>query len=259
MQMRAKARESIKPFRLVKYFTLTSLVVILIPTLILAIFISQRAKNELFRQSEQYALLVAINLNHQVFSQFVLPTVLKYGRITLSNPQQYQRLDTVVRNTIHGFKVERVDVYNLEGVIGYSTDRSLVGLSGLGGRDLNLAREGKSSSRLVSRGSFLGFELGGVAKQRQLKTYIPLRMEQHLLREQDRILGVFEITQDISEDYAAITRFQNNIILSQLVVMSLLFFVLRLIVKRAEGIIAKRSEERRRLEEQLHQAERLAA
>jgi hypothetical protein len=62
MQMRAEARESIKPFRLVKYFTLTSLVVILIPTLILAIFISQRAKNELFRQSEQYALLVAINL-----------------------------------------------------------------------------------------------------------------------------------------------------------------------------------------------------
>ena len=70
---------------------------------------------------------------------------------------------------------------------------------------------------------------------------------------------MFEITQDISEDYAAITSFQNNIILSQLVVMSLLFFVLRFIVKRAEGIIAKRSEERRRLEEQLHQAERLAA
>jgi len=130
-----------------------------------------------------------------------------------------------------------------------------VGLSGLGGRDFNLAREGKSSSRLVSRGGFLGSKLGGVAKQRQLITYIPLRMERHLLREQDRILGVFEITQDISEDYA----FQNNIILSQLVVMSLLFFVLRLIVKRAEGIIAKRSEERRRLEEQLHQAERLAA
>ncbi|MGD8315523.1 MAG: hypothetical protein PVI17_12310, partial [Syntrophobacterales bacterium] len=105
MQMRSESKESIKPFRLVKYFTLTSLVVILIPTLILAIFISQRAKNELLRKSEQYALLIAINLNHQVFSQFVLPTVLKYGRITLSSPQQYERLDIVVRNTIHGFKV----------------------------------------------------------------------------------------------------------------------------------------------------------
>ena len=174
MQMRPEARESIKPFRLVKYFTLTSLVVILIPTLVLAIFISQRAKNELFKQSEQYALLVAINLNHQVFSQFVLPTVLKYGRITLGNPQQYERMDKVVRNTIHGFNVDRVDVYNLEGVISYSTDSSLVGLSGLGGRDFNLAREGKSSSRLVSRGSFLGFYLGMFSNQMQLKTYIPL-------------------------------------------------------------------------------------
>jgi signal transduction histidine kinase len=258
MQLGADARESIKPFRLVKYFSLTSLTVILIPTLLLSIFISQRAKNELLRKSEQYALLVATNLNHQVFTQFVLPTVLKYGRIELGNPKQYERMDKVVRNTIHGFNLYRVDVYDLDEVVTYSTDRSLVGLTGLGGIDFNLAREGKSSSQLISRGSFLGFELGAVAKQRQLKTYIPFRMERPLGRGYGRILGVFEITQDISEDYSAITRFQNIIIASLLGVMSLLFFVLRFIVKRGERIIAKRAEERRRLEDQLHQAERMA-
>lgn len=258
MQLGADARESIKPFRLVKYFSLTSLVVILIPTLLLSIFISQRAKNELLRKSEQYALLVATNLNHQVFNQFVLPTVLKYGRIQLGNPKQYERMDQVVSNTIHGFNLYRVDVYDLDEVISYSTDRSLVGLTGLGGIDFKLAREGKSSSQLISRGSFLGFELGAVAKQRQLKTYIPFRMERPLGRGYGRILGVFEITQDISEDYSAITRFQNIIIASLLGVMSLLFFVLRFIVKGGERIIAKRAEERRRLEDQLHQAERMA-
>lgn len=259
MQVGADASESIKPFRLVKYFSLTSLVVILVPTLILSVFISQRAKNELLRKSEQYALLVATNLNHQVFTQFVLPTVLKYGRIELSQPKQYDRLDKVVRNTIHGFKIHRVDVYDLNEKVTYSTDRSLIGLTGLGGIDFKLAREGKSSSQLVSRGSFLGFELGAMAKQRQLKTYIPFRMERPLGRGYGRILGVFEITQDISEDYAAITRFQNIIIASLLGVMSLLFFVLRSVVKRGERIIAKRAEERRRLEDQLHQAESMAA
>ena len=258
-RMKADTSESIKPFRLVKYFSLTSLVVIIVPTLILSVFISHRAKSELLRKSEQYALLVAANLNHQVFTQFVLPTVLKFGRIQLSNAEQYKRIDKVVRNTIHGFKLDRVEVYDLQEVITYSTDRSLVGISGLGGIDFKLAREGKSSSRLVSRGSFLGFELGAMAKERQLKTYIPFRMERPLARQHGRILGVFEITQDISEDYAAITRFQNIIIVSLIGVMSLLFFVLRLIVKRAEQIIARRAEERRRLEEQLHQAERLAA
>lgn len=258
MRMALESSESIKPFRLVKFFSLTSLAVILIPTLLLSIFISQRAKNELLNKSEQYALLVAINLNHQVFNQFVLPTVLKYGRVRLSNPEQYQLLDKVVRNTIHGFKVDRVDVYDLNELVTYSTDRSLVGLSGLGGMDFKLARQGKSSSRLVSRGSFLGFELGTLAKQRKLKTYIPLRMKKPLSRGIGQILGVFEITQDISEDYASITRFQNIILVSLLGVMSLLFFVLRFIVKRGERIIAKRAKERRRLEEQLHQAEKMA-
>jgi signal transduction histidine kinase len=259
MNINTDASESIKPFRLVKYFSLTSLVVILIPTLVLFVFISQRAKSELLRKSEQYALLVATNLNHQVFTQFVLPTVLKYKRIQLRKKNQYERLDKVVRNTIHGFKIDRVDVYDLNEVITYSTDSSQIGLSGLGGIDFKLALEGKSSSRLVSRGSYLGFELGSMAKQRQLKTFIPLRMERPLSREYGRILGVFEITQDISEDYAAITSFQNIIMISLLVVMSLLFVVLRFIVKRAERIIARRAEGRRRLEEQLHQAERMAA
>jgi signal transduction histidine kinase len=83
-------------------------------------------------------------------------------------------------------------------------------------------------------------------------------MERPLGRGYGRILGVFEITQDISEDYSAITRFQNIIIASLIGVMSLLFFVLRFIVKRGEKIIAERAEDRRRLEDQLHQAERMA-
>jgi signal transduction histidine kinase len=125
--------------------------------------------------------------------------------------------------------------------------------------DYKTAREGESSSRLVSRGSSLDFEFWGTVTQRKLKTYIPLHMEKPLSRESGPILAVFEITQDISEDYAAITRFQNVIMISLVAVMSVVFFVLRFIVKRAEQIIARRAEERRRLEEQLHQAERMVA
>jgi signal transduction histidine kinase len=86
-----------------------------------------------------------------------------------------------------------------------------------------------------------------------------MRLERPLSAELGPILGVFEITQDISEDYKTINRLQIIILVSSSVVMSLLFVVLRLIVKRAESIIEKRAEERRVLEQQLHQAERLAA
>jgi signal transduction histidine kinase len=85
-----------------------------------------------------------------------------------------------------------------------------------------------------------------------------MRLERPLVAELGPILGVFEITQDISEDYKTITRLQIIILVSSTVVMGFLFVVLRLIVKRAERIIENRGEEQRRLERQLNQAERLA-
>jgi hypothetical protein len=109
--------EGIKPFRLVKYLSLTSLMVILICTLFLSGFISQRARTILFQKSEQYALLVATNLNHQVFTQFTWPTMMVEGEIRLSRQSQYERLDRVVRNTIHGLSVESVNIYDPDQVL----------------------------------------------------------------------------------------------------------------------------------------------
>jgi len=80
--------ETEKPFRLVKYLSLSSLVVVLVYTLFLSSFISQRAKTILVKKSEQYAFLAAENLNHQVFYQFTLPTLVTEGEIRLSRQSQ---------------------------------------------------------------------------------------------------------------------------------------------------------------------------
>lgn len=72
--------EAIKPFQLVKYLALSSLMVILVSTVLISGFISQRAKAILLQKSEQYVLLVAENLNHQVFFQFTLPTLITEGK-----------------------------------------------------------------------------------------------------------------------------------------------------------------------------------
>ena len=67
------------PFQLVKYFSFSSLGVILIFTLFLSWAISKNAKNVMLGQSEAYSLLLAENLNQQIFRGFVLPTVVRYG------------------------------------------------------------------------------------------------------------------------------------------------------------------------------------
>ncbi|HOV86557.1 MAG TPA: ATP-binding protein [Syntrophobacteraceae bacterium] len=250
--------EAIKPFRLVKYLSLTSLMVILVCTMFLSGFISQRAKTILVQKSEQYALLIAENLNHQVFYQFTVPTLITEGEIRLSRPNQFERLDRVVRNTIQGFSVEQVNIYDPEQILSYSTDPQRVGMKGDIGDLFERAWREETVSVLSGEGSsFLGFEWRAGA--RKLTAYLPMWEERSMTQMRGKVLGVFEITLDVTDDYKAIHRFQWIIVLSFLGFVGILFVTILLIAARAEKIIAARAAERLKLEEQLHQTERLAA
>jgi two-component system sensor histidine kinase HydH len=253
-----KKTGAVQPFQLVKYLSLTSLVVILVCTLLLSSFISKRAKDILVKKSEQYAFLAAESLNHQVFYQFTLPTMVMDGEIRLSRPSQFERLDKVVKNAIHGFNIERVNIYDTEQVLTYSTQPEEIGKQEESGEPFKQAMEGESTSLLVGRGqSFLGFEWS--PEVRKLKTYLPMQVEKTLTLKRGKILGVFEITQDVTGDYETIGRFEWIVVSSSMLFVGIVFVTLLPIVKRAERIITARAAERKRLEERLHQAERLAA
>ncbi len=232
--------------------------VILACTLFLSGFISQRARAIIFHKSEQYSLLVAENLNHQVFFQFTLPTLIAEGEIRLSRKSQYERLDRVVRNTIHGFSVDSVNIYDPEQILTYSTEPETVGTKGDVGEVFKQALAEQSASLLSGEEkSFLGIEWS--VGTRKLKTYLPMWEERPMSWKRGKILGVFEITQDVTHDYATIMRFQWIVAMSFLVFVGILFTTILLIARRAERIITNRAAEQRRLEEKLHQAERLAA
>ncbi|MEE9566523.1 MAG: histidine kinase dimerization/phospho-acceptor domain-containing protein, partial [Desulfobacteria bacterium] len=250
----------IKPFKFVKYFTFTSLVVILFGSLALSMVIARRAETVLLKKSEDYALLMADNLNHQVFLQFIVPAALQFGQvIQLRNKALFDHLDQVVRNTLHSFSVETVNIFDRkENVIFYSFDKELLGRKGLGGIDYQQALLGKSRSKLIRRGGFWGM-LFGAPRESKLRTYVPLRAERPLSNIEGPVLGVFEIVQDLSEDYQTITDFKYRIIITSAVIMGLLFFILRHVVKRGEQIIEKRAQERLLLKEKLGNAQRLAS
>jgi signal transduction histidine kinase len=258
IQAKKKVLESVKPFQLVKYLALSSLMVLLVCTILLSGFISQKAKAILLTKSEQYALLVADNLNHQVFFQFTVPTLIAEGEIRLSRESQYERLDKVVRNTIHGLSVARVDIYDQQGILTYSTNKEMIGSKGDICDPFTRAMNEESVSVLsADETDFLGFELKGGA--RRLTTYLPMWEERPLSWRKGKVLGVFEITQDISHDYETIHRFQWIVAFSFLLFVGILFVTILFIARRAERIITARAKERYKLEEQLYQSERLAA
>ncbi len=253
-----KSLEAIKPFRLVKYISLTSLAAILVGTLLLSGFISNRAADILLKKSENYALLVVENLNHQVYYQFTLPTLVAEGEIRLIRTKQYELLDRVVRNTIHGFSIQRVNIYDPNQVLTYSTETEALGRVGSFGEPFQRALREETVSVLTKEGpSFMGLLLEGASCA--LVTYMPMWEERRLSYKRGKVLGVFEITQNVTEDYLTIQRFQVIIVLSFLAFVTLLLIAISLISRRAERILRDRAAERKKLEEQLHQTERLAA
>ena len=250
--------ERIKPFRLVKYFTFTGLVVIFLVTVILSVLNTHWVRAIQRKNSEDYAQVLIENLNHQIFLQVILPVGIRYGEIKLSNRNVFERMDNVVRSTMHSFRVEALNIYTPNNVISYSFDRDIIGRKNFGGTGFEQAKVGKSTSKLTQRGNFFQILLG-FPKEIRLVTFAPLVWEDPIGRKTDNLVGILEIVQDLSADYKSPLQVQILFILICTILMGSLFVVLVFVVKRGEGIIEKRALERLRLKERLSQAERLSA
>jgi two-component system sensor histidine kinase HydH len=248
--------EAQRPFQLVRYYSVTSLAIFLLFTLLISTVLSRRAGELVLHKREQYALLLAENLNHQVMTRFVIPAIRDYGGINVGQPAQFQLLDAVVRNTVHSFKVLQVNILDLDGNIIYSTQPEYIARTGYEDRNFPVAQAGGHISVLDPPWGYL--EVGG-GPPRVLKTFIPLRDERRRTAELGPPRAVFEITLDITQDFREVWVNQMIIIVTLLAMMALLFMILRSIVIRGQRIMGQRASMEARLKEQLNQSERLAA
>ncbi|MDX2446416.1 MAG: ATP-binding protein [Desulfobacterales bacterium] len=255
--MIAKPNNKNKSFKLYKYFSITSFIFIFIGTIVLSYLNTHWARELQLKKNEEYAQLLVSNLNHQIFRQFVIPMSLRYGKIQLRDKNQYERMDTIVRGTLHGYNIEMVNMYDLNDIIAYSFDRELMGIKDIGGHAYQKAVMGVSTSEIEQNGDFWEIVLG-IPKTIKVTTFAPLRAEKSLASITGPIIGVIEITQDITESYLTIFNFQILVIITIMAVMSLLFLILIFVVKRGEAIIEQRAKEQLRLKEQLNRAEHLS-
>jgi len=257
-----KEVEAIKPFQLVKYLSVVGLCVVLIGAFVFSSFIARGAKKIVLRKSEENASLLAKNLNYRVVKDFIVYTLATEGEIRLSRREQYERLDIIVKSTVHGFPVREVNIYDLVEVLTYSTSKDApLGVKKRLGFPFQRALKGEIVSVFEGDRSFMGFEWPWGDKRRTLVTYIPMWVEITELESHQEVIGtvaVFEIIQDISGDYEKIFRFQWIVVSSVTVFVAILLSALLFFAKRAERIIEKRAMERIRLKEKLHRAEHLA-
>jgi two-component system, NtrC family, sensor histidine kinase HydH len=114
------------PFQVAKFLSWGSLILILTMGLLLSIFMSNYARQTVMKKNHEFALLLAENLNHQIYQRFTLPTLIGFGRIQLKNEVQYERLEKTVLSTIHSFHVLEVRIYDSDGIVSFATNKDLL-------------------------------------------------------------------------------------------------------------------------------------
>lgn len=137
---------NLKPFRLVKFFSFTSLAVILITSIALSLIISNYTKDVVLERNEAYLFVLAEKVGHQVFQEFVLPLALQNRPIAVEDPRQFKQLDKVVRSATAGLNIHSVTIYSKkENQVAYSTISELVGRKDVGEKEYERALQGKAS------------------------------------------------------------------------------------------------------------------
>jgi signal transduction histidine kinase len=228
----------------------------------MVVVIGNYAERSVMAKDKEFSRLLAENLNHQIYQRFTLPTVLGFGKVELKNKAQYERLDQIIEYTVHGFKVLKLRIYDLQGRVSYAEDKDLLGKEILDAQDTQPALEGKTTyvvqNTFRSWWSYLRLDLP--PQSYVLKTTFPLRTEQSLSPAHEGvIIGVLQFTQDITADYEKIRSFQVLVTLVILASSIILFLLLFIIIRRADRLIGERIQEKERLERELHQNEKLAS
>ncbi len=255
MENDGEARIAGGPFRLQKYFIVSGFVVITAVTFLLAAFLYTRSLDTLLKSAENYARLIAENLNYNIYNGFYAPLKARGMPMDLNKWELFGSLDSLVKDFTYGLRVERIKIMDPQRKIVYSTEYDLIDQHEPKPSPFDRAIEGADVTVILEENGD-----SGTWNSRWLaRTYYPLRELTGNFWMQGNIYGVIEITQDLSDQYQTVQRYVMVVILAAVGLMGFLFVTLTLIVRRGEKILLEQAQEQKRLEAKLQQSEKLAS
>jgi diguanylate cyclase (GGDEF)-like protein len=234
-------------FRLLRYFSIASLVSMVLAAIFLAIFHQQFEKQQLLRFGESRNIMLA-----QVFSNSIWPQYQGFAKAgktlaaeALRNRPEIARLNRSVREAMRGSPTVGVNIYLLNGRTLFSNDAAQIGTGNGSDPGFLSARLGVPASQIVT-GDRSGLFAGKLAGRDVLSSYIPVRGG-----EDEPIEAVINIYTDVTELQESEAREDRLLILSVAGVLAALYGILFFIVRHADRIIRNQYEQQRRVEQSL--------
>jgi signal transduction histidine kinase len=220
-------------FKLLRYYSVTSLVAILATALLLTWFYRQVAIQGIVQLAERSNLTLA-----RAVMASMNPSLLEFLEATAdlhpgnpAAPPLPPELMGPIKNLMQDRPIVRINIYNRQGVVTFSTRPAQIGDSQRTNKGFISAINGGVESALVYRDSFNSFD-GATEEDNLLQTYIPVRASPA-----EPIQGVFELYTDVNGLVLQSERTQFIIMAGATLILSALYAVLILIVRRANSTI----------------------
>ena len=242
-------------FKLLRYFSLTSAVAIIVASAVLLVIYRNTARGDLIESVEQQNVFLAESLSNSIwprFKEFVRTRTFGEGDSIRARPE-IQALHKALRALTEDLPVLKVKIYNVDGLTVYSSQASQIGEDKRQNPGFRFVLdEALPASKLAYKGEFSAFS--GVVYDRDLvETYVPIQ------NGDGPIEAVFELYSDVTPLMVRIDQTVGNLLIVLTIVFGALYVVLFLIVRRGDGILRREMASRRRAEEQLVQFQKIAS
>ena len=223
-------------FALLRYFSYTSLVTIVVASILLGAFYRRMVVKDLMHMGERKNVALT-----QAFANSLWPDFAKYtqsvseldGNALRARPETaafYQAVQELMR----GLSVVKVKVYNLEGLTVFSTEASQIGEDKSANPGFLTAKAGGVVSIITHRDTFNAFE-NMIEDRDVLESYIPIRRGGG----NESIEAVMELYDDVTPLLHRINESQRRVVFGVIGILAGLYGFLFLIVRHAHHILRR--------------------
>ncbi len=221
-------------FKLLQYFSLTSLIAFVINLTFFGIFYRYQALKYLVTLGEETNVTLAKSLANSLWLKFApfLTNAESLAAADLRNHPQTVLLNQVIEDQTQGLSVVKVKIYDLTGKTVFSTEETQIGKDKSKSEGFLAAKSGRVLTQLDHRQTFKAI-VGDLHHRNILSSYIPIYSQDT----PEKIEVVFELYSDITPLIERMKKTQRNIMLGAASILGLLYLVLFGIVRRADKII----------------------
>jgi EAL domain-containing protein (putative c-di-GMP-specific phosphodiesterase class I)/GGDEF domain-containing protein len=239
----------LKTCHLTRDYSVTSLVgIVLVAMVIVYLYQSMAVKALMERESDSNSDL-ARTIGNSLWPKYA-DFVGQAGDLSLEQLAGLPVIEKIRQDILHkvdGLRVVKVKIYDLNGLVVFSTQAAQIGSNRGDNTGFLSARDGLDASEIIFRDSFSSFE-GSIYDRNLVASYVPVR------RSFDGpVEGVFEIYSDVTPLLADIDHTSNRILIFITSLMLLLYLFLLIIVRRAHLLlqaheVAEQREQQQRLD-----------